>query len=90
MGIITLNKNATRELELGDGLYLISLTLETESLVWDTFEDNFSVYFPRSYIEDETVRFYVTPNDPSIKSCANSLENDTNSIYSWVCGGVKI
>jgi len=78
----------SRQTELKDGEYEVRLELRTSSTVWDTFDDNFTIDFPR-YGFGDYVRFYVTPNDPTVQTRMNIIGKNVNSLYGWVGDNVQ-
>ena len=68
---------------LEGGTYNATFTLRTSQKEWGTFTDHFKVDIPRKGMS-EHVRFYVTPNNPSVQAQLLEIGNDLNTIYSWV------
>ena len=84
-GIINENqaKNVTQRHQFKEGTYQTTYTLKTSSTEWDTFKDQFKVDLPRQGFGDH-VRFYITPNNPTIQTHLLTTGDDLNTIYTWV------
>ncbi len=78
-----LEKAINQTVTLEGGTYQATFMLKTSEKEWDTFTDNFKVDIPREGLGDH-VRFYVTPNNPSVQAQLLEIGNDLNTIYSWV------
>jgi predicted transglutaminase-like cysteine proteinase len=68
---------------LDGGTYEATFILRTSQKEWGNFTDHFKVDVPRRGM-GEHVRFYVTPNNPSVQTQLVTIGNDLNTIYSWV------
>lgn len=80
----TLNQTYTLE----GGTYQATFILRTSQEEWDTFTDHFRVDIPRAGMGDH-VRFYITPNNPSVQTQLLAIGNDLNTIYSWVGENIR-
>jgi predicted transglutaminase-like cysteine proteinase len=81
-------KAINQTVTLEEGTYQATFTLKSSEKVWDTFTDHFKVDIPREGLGDH-VRFYVTPNDPSVQAQLLEIGNDLNTIYSWVGENIR-
>ena len=81
-------KSINQTFMLEGGTYQATFTLRSSEKVWDTFTDHFKVDITREGMGDH-VRFYVTPNDPSVQAQLLEIGNDLNTIYSWVGENIR-
>jgi predicted transglutaminase-like cysteine proteinase len=81
-------KNVTQRYQFEEGTYEATFTLSTSSTVWDTITNHFKVGVPREGLGDH-VRFYITPNDPSVQAHLLTIGKDLNTIYGWVGDNIR-
>ena len=89
-GIINENQEKTinQTYTLEGGTYQATFTLKSSEKDWDTFTDHFKIDIPREGMGDH-VRFYITPNNPSVQAQLLEIGNDLNTIYSWVGDNIR-
>lgn len=73
---------------LDAGTYNATFILRTQQKEWGNFTDRFKVDVPRRGLGDH-VRFYITPNNPSVQTSLSTIGNDLNTIYSWVGENIR-
>ena len=89
LGIIPENqqKTITQNHEFQKGTYQATYTLKTQK-IWDTFTEQFKIDLPREGLGDH-VRFYITPNHPTIQNQLQTTTTDLNTIYNWVAKNIQ-
>lgn len=80
----TINQTYTLE----GGTYKATFVLWISQVEWSTFTDHFRVDIHRAGMGDH-VRFYTTPNNPSVQTQLLEIGNDLNTIYSWVGENIR-
>jgi hypothetical protein len=89
-GIIGENQQKTiiQKHEFQKGTYQVTYVLKTTQKEWNTITDQFKVDLPRAGLGDH-VRFYITPNNPTIQNQVQDIGTDLNTIYNWVAQNIQ-